>query len=104
METFNRFVLVLLLIEIIKIGTCLEEAELQYKITEGNTTGMRSACGDMVDERNEHKYPEESFLRNALMSEYDYNLRPVMNASTVTRVAVSLSSLHVLAMVVPFFL
>lgn len=92
MATFNRFVLVLLLIEIIKIGTCLEEAELQHKMTVGNNTGM-------LDGRNGHKYPEESFLRNALMSEYDYNLRPVMNASTVTRVAVSLSNLHVLEMV-----
>lgn len=104
MATFKRFVLVLFLIEIINIGTCLEEAELQNEITVGNDTGMRSACGGMLEKRNGHKYPEESFLRNALMSEYDYNLRPVMNASTVTRVAVSLSNLHVLEMVFPLVL
>lgn len=79
MKTINRLVLAWILIEIIKIGACYGGIELlrpMYNMTEGNNMGIRSLCGDILNEINGHKYSEESQLRNSLLSGYDKNSRP----------------------------
>ena len=51
-------------------------------------------------DKNSQLKSEESRLRMQLMSEYSPDIRPVLNASTVTLVNISLSNIQVINMVI----
>jgi len=98
MESINLVLLFFVLIKTIYFGKCSQPSN-NSRYNQTKNSEIQSICNGILDEETQNTYPEESYLRHTLLNRYDYNLRPVLSASTVTRVAVSLSNLNILAIV-----